>query len=176
MELLVREEKQADYDAVYDLIETAFKESELSDHQEQFLVQRLRKSKSFVPELSLVAEFDNKIVGHVLLTRIKIINDKKKFESLALAPLTVLPEYQNRGIGGMLIEKAHQVARGLGYTSVILLGHENYYPRFGYVPADRFGIKLTFEVPAENFLAIELVENGLEGVSGTVEYAKEFNI
>lgn len=176
MELLVREEKQADYDAVYDLIETAFKESELSDHQEQFLVQRLRKSKSFVPELSLVAEFDNKIVGHVLLTRIKIINDKKKFESLALAPLTVLPEYQNRGIGGMLIEKAHQVARGLGYTSVILLGHENYYPRFGYVPADRFGIKLTFEVPAENFLAIELVENGLEGVSGTVQYAKEFNL
>ncbi len=176
MELLVREEKQADYDAVYDLIETAFKESELSDHQEQFLVQRLRKSKSFVPELSLVAEFDNKIVGHVLLTRIKIINDKKKFESLALAPLTVLPEYQNRGIGGMLIEKAHQVARGLGYTSVILLGHENYYPRFGYVPADRFGIKLTFEVSAENFLAIELVENGLEGVSGTVQYAKEFNL
>src|SRR5690606_23855866 len=101
---------------------------------------------------------------------------RRSSDLLALAPPTVLPEYQNRGIGGMLIEKAHQVARGLGYTSVILLGHENYYPRFGYVPADRFGIKLTFEVPAENFLAIELVENGLEGVSGTVQYAKEFNL
>ena len=83
-----------------------------------------------------------------------------------------------------LIEKAfeneelsdHKRAKELGYKSVVLLGHEKYYPRFGYSQADRFGIELPFDVPKENCMAIELTKNGLEGVSGVVEYSKEFMI
>ncbi|HLU93421.1 MAG TPA: N-acetyltransferase [Membranihabitans sp.] len=132
MDIKVRQENQTDYDAVFELIEKAFKKLPSSDHREQFLVQRLRKSTAFVPELSLVAELENKIVGHILLTKLKIKNGPNEFDSLALAPVSVLPEYQGKGIGGTLIQEAHKRARELDYQSIVLLGHENYYPKFGY--------------------------------------------
>ncbi|MGO1597511.1 MAG: GNAT family N-acetyltransferase [Sphingobacterium sp.] len=175
MEIIIRKENQTDYAAVFDLIEKAFEKLTLSDHREQFLVQRLRESTAFVPELSMVAEIKNKIVGHILLTKLKIKNGQDEFDSLALAPVSVLPEYQGKGIGGMLIQEAHKKARELGHQSIILLGHEKYYPKFGYKQADNFGIELPFEVPKENCMAIELTENSLDGVSGTVEYPKEFS-
>lgn len=109
------------------------------------------------------------------MTRLKIINGDQVYNSLALAPVSVLPEFQGKGIGSALINYTHDKARNLGFTSIILLGHENYYPKFGYKLADSFGIELPFDVPKENCMAIELIENGLKGVSGTVEYPKEFN-
>lgn len=175
MEISIREENQTDYNAVFQLITKAFENLPLSDHREQFLVQRLRKSTAFIPELSMVAEIKNKIVGHILLTKLKVKNGQDEFDSLALAPVSVLPEYQGKGIGGMLIQQAHKKAKELGYQSIILLGHEKYYPKFGYMQADNFGIEMPFDVPKENCMAIELIENGLEGISGTVEYPKEFS-
>ncbi|MCF2875810.1 MULTISPECIES: GNAT family N-acetyltransferase [unclassified Tenacibaculum] len=171
----IRQERITDFKEVFSLIKEAFKDEQFSDHKEQFLVERLRKSEAFIPELSLVAEVDGKIVGHILITKLKIKNALNEFESLALAPVSVLPTYQKRGIGGKLIIEAHQKATGLGYKSIVLLGHENYYPRFGYKQASEYGIELPFEVPKENCMVIELVEDGLKGVSGTVEYPKEFN-
>lgn len=175
MEVRIRQEKAEDHNAVFDLVKKAFETEQLSDHKEQFLVERLRKSVAFVPELSLVAELENKIVGYILLTKIKIKNDKDIFASLALAPVAVHPAYQGRGIGGRLIEQAHEIAKEKGYTSIVLLGHEKYYPKFGYQQADKFAIKLPFNVSKENCMAIELVEAGLKGVRGTVEYPEEFN-
>lgn len=135
----------------------------------------MRKSNSFIPELAMVAEIEKRIVGHILVTKLKIKNNQDEFDSLALAPVSVLPEYQGKGIGGMLIQEAHKKARELGHQSIVLLEHEKYYSKFGYKQADSFGIELPFDVPKENFMAIELIENGLDGVSGTVEYPKEFN-
>lgn len=175
MQVTIRQEKPEDFEVVFKLIEKAFEPVQLSDHKEQFLVERLRKSNAFVPELSMVAEIENKIVGHILLTKLKIKNGQNEFDSLALAPVSILPEYQGNGIGGMLIEQAHKKARELGYKSIILLGHEKYYPRFGYQQADKFAIELPFEVPKENCMAVELIKGGLTGVNGTVEYPKEFN-
>ncbi len=170
MKLHIREERLSDYTIVNDIIVEAFKEDEHSDRQEQELVKRLRKSKSFIPELSLVAEFEGAVVGHILLTEIKIISETERYVSLALAPIAVHPTYQGEGIGGALILHAHKVARSLGYASVVLLGHQDYYPRFGYRPCHELGISLPFEAPAENCMAIELIENGLQGISGVVEY------
>lgn len=175
MKITIRPEKSSDFKAVFELIKKAFETEKLSDHKEQFLVERLRGSNAFVPELSLVAEFENKIVGHILLTKLKINNLNNQFESLALAPISVLPKFQHKGIGKSLIEHAHQKAKELGYKSIILLGHENYYPKFGYQPADKFGIKLPFDVPKENCMAIELTKDGLKGVHGLVTYPKAFN-
>jgi len=175
MEIRIREEKSGDYNVVFDLIEKAFRSEPYSDHKEQFLVERLRKSKAFVSEFSLVAELENKIVGYILLTKLTIRNDREVFDSLALAPVAVDPEYQGCGIGGMLIQQAHIAAKRKGYKSIVLLGHEDYYPKFGYQQADRFGIELPFDVPKANCMAIELVDGGLKGVSGIVEYPEEFN-
>ena len=174
MNLHIRQEEPADHPAVFKLIEEAFREEPRSDHTEQFLVERLRKSDAFIPELSLVAVAGDRIVGHILLTRVKIKNDRDEFDSLALAPVSVLPAYQRQGIGSRLIEKAHEIAKALGNTSVILLGHESYYPRFGYLPTSQFGIQLPFEVPEANCMAIELTDKALSGVQGTVVYPSAF--
>lgn len=139
-----------------------------------FLVERLRQSDAFIPELSLVAIINEQIVGHIILTKIFIENKNSKFPSLALAPVSVLPEYQGQRIGSQLIKTAHEKAKTLGYQSIILLGHKTYYPRFGYRQTGDFGINLPFEAPKENCMAIELVENALQNVSGTVVYSNAF--
>ncbi|MAD96085.1 MAG: GNAT family N-acetyltransferase [Flavobacteriaceae bacterium] len=172
--MTIRQETKRDHREVFNVIEKAFKEAEFTDHTEHFLVERLRKSDAFIPGLSLVAEDKGRIVGHILLTKIKIKNRSTEFDSLALAPVSVLPEFQGKGIGGKLILESHKRAKELGHKSIVLLGHENYYPRFGYKQADMYGIELPFEVPKENCMVIELVENGLKGVHGMVEYPKEF--
>ncbi|MCL1664769.1 N-acetyltransferase [Elizabethkingia ursingii] len=175
MNILFRQENKDDYAAVFNLIQRAFEKEEMSDHSEQYLVERLRNSEAFIPELSIVAEINQNIAGHILLTRIKVINNKnEEFDSLALAPVSVLPKYQGKGIGGKLIETAHKKAKELSFDSVILLGHENYYPRFGYEIAKKYGIKLPFEVPDENCMAIELIKGAFEGIEGTVVYPKAF--
>lgn len=175
MEIILRQETFADHHHVFSIIEEAFKTEPFSDFTEQFLVERLRKSAAFIPELSIVAVNNDEVVGHILITNIKINSDSKSFDSLALAPVSVLPIYQNKGIGGLLILQAHKRAVELGYTSIVLLGHEKYYPRFGYERASKFAITLPFDVPDENCMAIELVKAGLKGVTGMVEYPKEFN-
>ncbi|MEM7103381.1 MAG: N-acetyltransferase [Bacteroidota bacterium] len=174
MKINLRTETSDDLKAVKEILIAAFKDDPHGDQTEHLLVNRLRKSEAFVPQLSIVAEADNKIVGHILFTRIKITDGSQVHESLALAPVSVAPEWQGKGIGGQLIKEGHQRAINLGFKSVILLGHAGYYPRFGYRRASDFNIRLPFEVPDENSMAIELVEKGLSGVNGTVEYDKVF--
>lgn len=174
--MIVRQEQEKDHSQVFKVVENAFKNVEHSDHQEQFLVEKLRKSDAFIPELSIVAEIDNKIVGHILFTKLSVRNDSESFTSLALAPVSVEPEYQGKGIGNQLINYGHKIARELGYESVILIGHENYYPKFGYKKTSNFGISFPFDIPEENGMALELVEDGLKNINGIVTYPKEFGI
>lgn len=169
--LEIRQENKEDYEEIYNLVKTAFETAEHSDGNEQDLVVALRDSNNFIPQLSLVAVQDNKIVGYILFTKIKI----GKYEELALAPLAILPEYQRQGIGKQLIEKGHQIAKKLGYHYSVVLGSQTYYPKSGYVPAIEYGIKAPFEVPNENFMAIKLNHTDKE-IIGIVEYAKEFGI
>ena len=176
MEVHIRQEKPEDHEDVFNLIKAAFLNESNSDHQEQFLVDRIRKSYAFIPELSLVAEVDNKLVGYVLLSEITIQNDKNKFPALALAPVAVLPEFQSKGIGSKLLKQAHQKARELDYKLVIVLGHEEYYPRFEYEPAINFDIQAPFEVPKKNFMLKELVPDAAKHIFGIVVYPEEFHI
>ena len=169
--LEIRQENIEDYEDVYNVVKIAFERAEHSDGNEQDLVVALRKSENFIQKLSLVAIKDNKIVGYILFTKIKIVKNTE----LALAPLAVWPEYQRQGIGRKLIEKGHEVAKKLGYHYSVVLGSENYYPRFGYVPAVKYGIKAPFEVPSKNFMAIKLNDTNKE-IKGIVKYGKEFEI
>ena len=167
----ISKEEKSDYEEVYNLVKTAFEKAEESDGNEQDLVVALRKSSNFIPELSLVAKKDNKIVGYILFTKIQI----GKFEELALAPLAVLPEYQRQGVGSKLIEEGHKIAKEMGYHYVVVLGSDKYYPKFGYEKASKYGIKPPFDVPDENFMVIKLNDLRKE-IIGTVKYAKEFGI
>ena len=169
--LIIRQENKNDYEEVYNVIKTAFETAEHSDGNEQDLVVALRKSDNFIPELSLVAVMDNKIVGYILFTKIKI----GKQEELALAPLGVLPEYQKHGIGRTLIQEGNKKAKELGYHYSVVLGSDKYYPKFGYVSAKEYGIVAPFDVPDENFMAIKLNDTDIE-IKGIVQYAKEFGI
>ncbi|MCA1321637.1 N-acetyltransferase [Bacillus tianshenii] len=173
MNVSIRQERPSDYQLTEKVIESAFSTVEISDKTEHEMVSRLRRSDAFVPELSLVAG-ENVIVGHILLTKVNIVNENEKVESLALAPVSVLSEFQSKGIGKRLIEEALRKAKELGFESVIVLGHPTYYPKFGFKKASIWGIKPPFEVPEEVFMALELKESALDGVSGVVEYPREF--
>lgn len=175
MDLIIRREGESDFQEISELIKRAFEKEEMSDHQEQFLVDRLRLSKGFIPDLALVAQIGERIVGYILLTEVEILtNSNSRHLILALAPIAVLPEYHGQGFGSQLVNFAHQRAHGLGYDSIVLLGHEDYYPRFGYQKARDFDIKLPFNAPDENCMIIELIPNALHGVNGIVQYPSEF--
>ncbi|WP_445474894.1 GNAT family N-acetyltransferase [Methanococcoides methylutens] len=169
--MLIRKEEDTDYSAITKVNDQAF-----GQENEGRLVVNLRMHSDFVPELSLVAEVDGKVVGHILFFPIKIVDDGKEFDSLSLAPMAVLPKFQKQGIGSALVKEGLTMAENLGYSSVIVLGHAEYYPRFGFRPASQWDIRAPFEdVPDEAFMAIELVDGALDDVSGVVEYPEEFS-
>ncbi|MDF2500807.1 MAG: N-acetyltransferase [Anaerosporomusa subterranea] len=176
MEIIIRQEIGADFDSVYKVVQAAFLNAAHTTHDEQNLVVRLRNSTAFVPALSLVAVVDDNIVGHIMFTKIVIKAEKEMHTSLVLAPVSVLPEMQGKGIGEKLILEGHKIAQALGFTSVILVGHPGYYPRFGYIRASNFGITLPITAPDEAFMACQLTENALLEVNGVVEFPKQFFI
>ena len=167
----IRRETSRDHDAVYTLIQEAFASAEHSDGNEQDLVQALRASPAFVPELSLVAEIDGQLAGHIMFSRATVGNDVV----LVLAPLSVRPEFQKQGVGTALMNEAHKFAKRLGYQYSLVLGSETYYPRVGYVPAERFGMESPAGMPSANFMALKLQENA-GPISGAVHYPKEFGL
>ena len=169
MKIVLRQEKAENYSSIKKVNDLAFGQPD-----EGILVDKLRKNPAFIKELSLVAELNGEIIGHILFFPIWIEEGQNRFRSLALAPMSVLPGFQNKGIGGQLVIKGLESSRNLGFKSVIVLGHSAYYPKFGFVVASRYEIKSPFDVPDEVFMAIELEPDGLKGVSGIVEYPKEF--
>lgn len=165
----IREEEKKDYDEVYHVIKKAFETAEHCDGNEQDLVVALRGGRAFVPELSLVAEIEGEIAGHILFTEAKVGADTV----LLLAPLSVLPKYQRMGVGKALIETGHRIGSALGYSHSLVLGSEQYYPRFGYVPAEQLGVEVPEGVPPVNFMARKLNEKA-GSLKGAVTYAEEF--
>lgn len=131
--------------------------------------------------LSLVAESepDGQIAGHILFSPVQIVGEKQSFAAAGLGPLAVLPALQRRGIGSLLVKSGLERLRKAGSDrvadSVVVLGHSAYYPRFGFVPTSRFGIRSEFDVPDDVFMAIELQPGALQGRAGTPRYAREFH-
>jgi len=169
MDIKIRNEEKDDYNEIRKINDLAF-----GQKNEGKLVDDLRKKLEFNHLLSLVAETKGRIVGHILFFPIKIKNENLEFIVLSLAPMAVHPDYQNKGIGSKLIKKGLKVAKDIGFDAVIVVGHPNYYPRFGFSPASKWNIKLPIECPDDVFLAIDLKKNSLKNVSGLVEFPKEY--
>jgi predicted N-acetyltransferase YhbS len=168
--LNIRSETKKDFPKITQVNNSAF-----GQENEGRLIERLRQTENYIPELSLVAELDDEIVGHILFYPITIHSDTSKFQSISLGPMAVTPVLQRKGIGSRLVNEGLEAAKKLGHRSVIVVGHPEYYPKFGFKRASQWNIKVPFEVPDEAFLAVELVESEFKGKSGTVEYPEEFN-
>lgn len=160
----IRDEKIADYTEVYQVNAAAFE-----TEAEAKLVEKLRL---FEPNISLVAEIDNKIVGHIFFSLMTFEGEKTDF--LGLAPMAVLPDFQNQGIGSKLVKEGLRIATEKGFTAVFVLGHPEYYPRFGFSSAKSKGFSCEYDVPEEVFMVLELVPNSLQGKQGLVKYRPEF--
>jgi putative acetyltransferase len=163
---LIRTETPADYEAVSIVNERAFNRS-----NEARLVETLRTSGQVI---SLVAEVDGRVVGHILFSPIVIETSTGPVPAISLAPMAVLPEFQKRGIGSALVRRGIEACRSLGHAVVIVLGHPDFYPRFGFVPARPQGIEPPFPAPDEAWMVQVLRPGALENLSGTVRYPPAF--
>jgi predicted N-acetyltransferase YhbS len=170
MEITIKKETERDYAQITHVHSIAL------GIDEARLVEKLRKTPCFISELSLVAVLEGVVVGHVLFYPININTANRKHVSLALAPISILPAHQRKGIGSALIRKGLEAAKKLGFQSIIVIGHAKYYPRFGFKRASQFGISAPFPVPGEVFFAMELDKDALKNCRGTVEYPKEFGV
>ncbi|CAF3961409.1 unnamed protein product [Rotaria magnacalcarata] len=172
--LEIRPEQASDRNDVFRIHEDGFQRNDEAE-----LVDKLRENSQFNTSLSFVASIDNKIVGHLLFTHIKInyAFTSKSFSSLALAPISILSDYQRQGIGSKLIEYGLNELKVHGFASVIVLGHENFYPRFGFVPAKEYKIRAPIPLKNDNcFMALELKPDAfpLNDEEGVVQYLSEF--
>jgi len=165
--LTIRPEKPEDIDSIGYVNEQAF-----GQESESELIEKLRSRG--VLTISLVALQDGEIVGHIAFSPVVIESGLSSFEAIALAPMAVLPAYQRRDIGGQLVRAGLEECHRLGHEIIVLVGHPDYYPRFGFVPAGPKGIECEFEVPEEAWMILELREGALAGRRGTVRFQPEF--
>ncbi|MGH9882683.1 MAG: GNAT family N-acetyltransferase [Pyrinomonadaceae bacterium] len=133
------------------------------------LVDALRKQAS--PHISLVAIRDGEVVGHIFFSPVTLENSPTAI--LGLAPMAVEPEYQNQGIGSQLVREGLKECQRIGYDVVVVVGHAEYYPRFGFIPASQKGLRCEYPVPDEVFMVAELKPNALSA-RGLVKYHPEF--
>ncbi|MBS4208653.1 N-acetyltransferase [Bacillus sp. FJAT-50079] len=169
--MIIRTETPADYSAVFHINYQAFDQRE----DESKLIERIRKSKGFIPELSIVAEKDGEIVGNIVLSKAKVSGEGNEHDVLTLAPIAVQPVWQQKGIGRMLVNEGLKRAKELGYDLVFLIGHPTYYPKFGFKQAKQYGVDLKqFDVPEEVFMVCELRAGELNRIKGELRYPSAF--
>jgi putative acetyltransferase len=163
----IRPERGKDLPTIHQINSEAFE-----TEGEANLVDSLRDSG--IPLISLVAEVDHIIVGHILFSPMTDA-DGNSIPVAGLAPMAVAPEHQRQGIGSALVRSGLEHCRAAGYRAVAVLGHPGYYPRFGFVPASQYKLRSQYDVPDEVFMAKELIPGALSDISGVVKYHRLFD-
>jgi putative acetyltransferase len=164
--VLIRAEQPGDWVAVHRVNEAAFE-----THLEVNLVDALRQQEPAV--LSLVAAHDEAVVGHIMFSPVSL-SEHPGLRIMGLAPMAVAPPHQRSGIGSALVRAGLERCKELGFGAVVVLGHPEYYPRFGFSPASRFGIGCEYDVPDDVFMMLELQPGFLDGTSGVIRYHDAF--
>lgn len=164
--MIIRNEKIEDHEAVREVNLKAF-----PTDVEATLVEKLRSSMDVI---SIVAVQDDKVVGHILFSPLTIEKDEESFSALILAPVAVLPEYQKQGIGSKLVENGIIECKNQGHSVITLVGHPEFYPRFGFKSAEACGIEHPFEVPSDVFMVYELEPDILNRINGVLKYSPAF--
>ena len=164
----IREEQPGDEASIRTVNRRAFETGMEAD-----LVDRLRERCE--ERISLVAQLGDAVVGHILFTPALAEAGTRHIKGMGLAPMAVLPEYQGKGVGSALVRDGLEQVRAAGYPFVIVLGHPDYYPRFGFERADAYGLTSEYEgVPPEAFMIKVFDREALQGASGVVRYRPEF--
>lgn len=168
----IRPEEPADAKSVHDLTARAFAASDLGHNGEAPLVDRLRAA---CPDaISRVAEIDGRVVGHILFTPAVIKSPPGDLAGMGLAPMSVDPDLQRQGIGSRLVEAGLEVVRQAGHPFVIVLGHPEFYPRFGFERASRHGVTCEFEGVPDELFRVLFFQDPPSGLSGVAKYHPEF--
>lgn len=165
MEIEIRDERPDDMPAIRSLNEQAFGQA-----QEANIIDALRENGAVI--LSLVATLDSQVVGHIMYSPIVIAGT---IGGAVLGPMSVLPQYQSQGIGSLLVSAGNDRLKQAGCPYIIVLGHTEYYPRFGFKPASQFGVTCEWEVPDDVFMLLALDRNRMQNVSGMAQYRSEFS-
>jgi len=165
--MIIRPENTDDIKRIREINTSAFGEVSEAD-----LVDALRESG--VPIISLVAEEDKTVIGHIMFSPVTINNGCSAISVAGLAPMAVLPEFQRKGVGSMLVKEGLKHCKQTGYSAVVVLGHPEYYPRFGFLPSVIYGIKSEYDVPENVFMILELSDGALKDCHGTVKYHEVF--
>ncbi len=164
-DIIIRQETTADAAAINIVNISAFE-----GEAEAKLVTALRQSRSFIPDLSLVADIDGRVVGHILLSRIHLKHSANETDALALAPVAVVPSQSHRGIGSALVRAAITKATSLGESAIIVVGHPPFYTRFNFDSVTRWKLQHSLPVPTEAIQALELQKGTFNGGS-TIHYS-----
>ena len=166
MNIRIRQETEADKAAVFGINAAAF-----PTDAETRLVDSLRMSAD--PYISLVAVENQDVVGHIMFTPVTLM-PFDDLQLMGLAPMAVSPSRQRSGIGSQLVEAGLQRCRELGVGAVAVLGHPEYYPRFGFRPSSNWGIKCEYDVPEDVFMLLELAADYLQNYQGIIRYHAAF--
>ena len=165
--MIIREEQSDDVHAIRRVILEAFDGAAEAD-----LVDKLRANGKLT--VSLVAELEDQVVGHILFTEVTIDDAHRRPKALGLAPMAVLSEFQRKGVGSALMRRSLERCRELGHDAIVVVGHPEYYPKFGFLPASRYGLRCEYDVSDDVFMALELRAGGLQGRGELVRYQPEF--
>lgn len=166
-EVVLRYETVSDYSTVEELTREAFWNHHVPGCDEHYLLHVIRKADSFIRELDIVAEVNGEIVGNIVYTKAKIVDDKGAYHNvISFGPISVLPAFQGKGIGSILIEYTKAMAKGLGYTAILIYGDPDYYSRFGFTAAENYKIGTSDNMYAVPLQALELYPGALSNISG----------
>lgn len=162
----IRDESPDDVPMIRNVNERAF-----GAPAEAQLVDKLRAAQKAV--VSLVAHDGDRVVGHILFSPVRVSNAPQTFRAVGLAPMSVLPELQNKGIGSQLVRHGLAACQRAGYDIVVVLGHVHYYPRFGFSRAKDYGLENEYQAE-DAFMVLELRKGALDTIGGLVQFAPEF--
>lgn len=167
MDVEIRLEREEDFRETEVLTRESFWDVYMPGCVEHLLVHKLRTDSSFVKELDFVAIHSGRVVGNIMFSRAKIIDEQNnEHEVLTLAPVSVLPEFQRKGIGSKLILYGIAQAKKMNFKAIILFGAPEYYQRFGFVNAEKYNIKTSDGQNFDAFMVLELYKDSLKGVEG----------
>jgi len=165
--MTIRAEQSGDIPFIWKINEKAFGQEAEAD-----LVDNLRKRG--IPLVSLVSEEAGELIGHILFTPVLLVGSENNLNLKGLAPMAVAPHHQKKGVGSALVKAGIEVCRAMDTDALVVLGHPNYYPKFGFKSASEFNVKSEFNAPEEAFMVLELKPGVLDGHRGVIMYHKLF--